>query len=152
MYKCLAERPKHLYMKHTIQIPLRGKTVQLFSGAPDRHAAFTTSLCLDANFAMTPRALRTRHPAAPDAPPVLRSKPANLPAPGFKVQTGKPASSDVDACPTSRQAQRRLQDLSRSRRTGSLLELAITFLLDLDDAVFITFMYSYYSVHHVDRP
>ena len=88
------------------------------------------------------RALRNSHPAALDAPP----------PPGFEAQTDKPAYSDVNACPTSRKVPRCLQDLPRSRPTGSLLELAIVFLLDLADTVFITFMYSSSFVHHVDRP
>lgn len=119
-YRLLAERSKRLYIKHTTQIPFRGKIIQLFVGAPDRHAAFMISLRLDASFMMTLRALRNCHPIAPDAPLVLRPKQANISLPGFKAQTGKPATSDVDACPTSRQVPQRLQDLSRSRSTGSL--------------------------------
>ena len=91
-------------------------------------------------FAMTPHAPRNCHLAAPDAPSVLRPKPANLSPP------------DVDACPTSCQVSRRLQDLSCSRRTGSLLELSIVFLLDLANAIFITSMYSCSFMHHVDHP
>ena len=55
----------------------KGKTVQLFIGPPDGHAAFTTSLRLDARFAKMPRVLLLHLLAAPDAPPVLRSKPVN---------------------------------------------------------------------------
>ena len=132
-------------IKHTTQIPLRGKTVQLFLIASDRHTAFTTSLCLDASFAITSRALHNRHPTAPGAPSVLRPKPANLPPPGFEAQSGKPIVSDVDACPTFRQVPRHLQDLSRFHRTGSLLDLAIAFLPDLADVVFITSMNSCFT-------
>jgi hypothetical protein len=89
----MAERPKHPYMKHTTQIPLGSKAIQIFPGALDRHAAFTTSLCIDTSFAMMPRDLRNHHLAASDVPPVLRSKPANLHPPGFEAQTGKPAST-----------------------------------------------------------
>ena len=110
-------------MKYTNQIPLRSKTIQHFVRALDRHTALMTSLCLNASFAMTPRALRNHHPVAPDAPLVLRYKPVNLPPPGFEAQTSKYATFDVDACPTSCQMPRRLQDFSRSRRMGSLLKL-----------------------------
>ena len=72
-------------IKHTSQIPLRGKTVQHFIGPPDRHAAFTTSLRLDTSFAMTPRVLWDGHPAALNVPPVLRPKSANLPPPTSSV-------------------------------------------------------------------
>jgi len=50
--------------------------------------------------------------------PILRLKSANLPPPDFETQIGKPSTSDVDACPTSRQVSQRLQDLSRSRCMG----------------------------------
>jgi len=96
---------------------------------------------------MTPRALHNLHLAAPDALPILRPKLANLPPPDFKAQTGKLVSSDVNACSISGQVSRHLQDLSRSRRTGNPLELAIASFLDLADAVFITLLF--YSVHHV---
>jgi len=138
-------------MKHTTQILLSGKPGQIFTGAPDRHVAFTTLLRLDASFAMTPRVLRNRHPVAPDAPPILRSEPANLPPPGFEAQIGKPTTSYVDACSTSRQESQGLQDLSHSCRTGSLLKLAIAFLLDFADAIFMTSMYSCSFVYHVYR-
>ena len=52
--------------------------VHLFLELSDEHAAFTTSLRLDASFVMTPRALHLEHPAAPESPPVLRPKPVNL--------------------------------------------------------------------------
>ena len=77
-----------------------------------------------------PRAIRNRHPIVPAAAQVLRLKPANLPLPDFELksanlpppdfetQIGKPSTSDVDACPTSRQVSQRLQDLSRSRYMG----------------------------------
>ena len=139
-------------IKHTTQIPLRGKIVQVFTRPSDGHAAFTTSLRLDARFVKMPRVLLHHLLAAPDAPPVLRSKPVNSPAPGFEAQTGKPATSDVDSCPSSCQVPRCFQDLLCSRRTDSLLELAIAFLLDLADVVFITPVYSCSFVHHVDRP
>ena len=63
-------------MKHTTQIPLRGKIVQLFLGASDRHAAFTTSLRLNASFAMALRALRSDLERVKSAP-------------GFETQTGQ---------------------------------------------------------------
>ena len=124
------------------------KIVQVFTRASDRYATFTTLLNLNASFAMMPRALRNCHPTAPDALPILRLEPVN-PPPDFEAQ--KPATSDVDACPTSCQVPRRLQDLSCSRRTGSLLELTIAFLIDLADVIFII-IYSCSSVHHVDHP
>ena len=136
-------------MKHTTQIPFTDKIIQLFIGL-DGHAVFTISLHLDANFVMTPRALRNRHLAAQDAPLVLRPKPVNLPTPSFEAQTGKTATSDVDTCLNSRQVPRRLQDLSCSRHTDSLLKLIIAFLLDLADIVFIMSICSCSSVHHVD--
>jgi hypothetical protein len=77
------------------------KIIQLFIGAPNGHAAFMTSLRLDASLTLTPRVLHHCHPAAPDAPPILRSTPVNLLASGFETQTGKPTNSDIDACPTS---------------------------------------------------
>jgi hypothetical protein len=81
IYRHWLDDQKHPYMKHTAQILLRGKTFQLFIGPPDGHTTFTTLFRLDASFMMTPHALHLRHLAAPDAPPVLRSKPANLPSP-----------------------------------------------------------------------
>ena len=94
---------------------------------------------------MMPRALLNRHPDALDALLALRSNRANLSSSSFEVQTSKPATSDVDACLTFHQVPRRLQDFSRSRRTGSLLDLAIVFLLDLTDTVFIAISRSMYS-------
>ena len=88
-------------IKHTTQIPLRGKIIQIFLGVPDGHIAFTTSLRLDASFTMTSRILHHRLLAAPDATPILRPKPMNLPTSGFDAQTGKSATSYVDACPPS---------------------------------------------------
>jgi len=88
-------------MKHTIQIPLRGKIVQLLLRAPDGHAAFTASLCLDTSFAMTPRTFHHGQPVTLDASLDLRPKPANLTMPDFEAQIGKPATSHVDACPAS---------------------------------------------------
>ena len=79
-------------IKHTSQIPLRGKTVQHFIGPPDRHAAFTTSLHLDTSFAMTPCVLWDGHPAAPNVPPVLWPKPANLP-PAMSTRVRPPQST-----------------------------------------------------------
>ena len=71
IYRRLAERPKRPYTTHTTQIPLRSKTIQHFVRALDRHTALMTSLCLNASFAMTPRALRNHHPVASDMPLVL---------------------------------------------------------------------------------
>jgi hypothetical protein len=88
-------------IKYTTQIPLKGKTIQVFTGPSDGpsdgHAVFMTSLRLDASFTMTPHALHNRHLAEPDTPPVLRPKSANLPPLDFEAQTGKPATFDVEA-------------------------------------------------------
>ena len=61
--------------------PRRDNFVHLLVGATDGHAIFTTSLRLDASFAMTPRALR---------PDLDRAKSAS----GFAVEIGKPAIAD----------------------------------------------------------
>jgi hypothetical protein len=114
------------------------KTVQVLLIPPDGHAVFTTPFRLDASFAMTICALRNCHP---DAPSILRLKPVNLLPLGFEAQTGKLTTSDVDACPASRQLSQHFQDLSRSRRMGSLLELAIAFLPNLTDDLFIMSIY-----------
>ena len=82
---------------------------------------------------MMPLALSNPQLIAPNEPRVLRPKPANLPPSGFETQTGGPATSNIDACLTSRQVSWCLQDLLRSRRTDNLLELAIAFLLDLPE-------------------
>ena len=63
---------------HMTQIPIRVKTVHLFTGAPDRHVVFIILLHLDGSVAMTPHALHHRHPTAPDA---LRPKPVNMLSP-----------------------------------------------------------------------
>jgi len=134
-------------MKHLTQISPMAKTVQVLLIPPDGHAVFTTLFRLDASFAMTICALRNCHP---DAPSILRLKPVNLLPLGFEAQTGKLTTSDVDTCPASRQLSQHFQDLSRSRRMGSLLELAIAFLPNLTDDLFITSIYSYSSVHQVN--
>lgn len=54
--------------------------VHLFLGVLDGHAAFTILLRLDASLAIAPCALHLGNPTTPDAPPVLRPKPKNLPA------------------------------------------------------------------------
>ena len=127
----------HLYEAlYPNTVPLRGKIVQFFTRAPEGHAAFTTSLCLNASFEMTPCALHHRSGCTGCVP-------------DSEAQPGKLAISDVDACPTS--AKLTPSNFSRSHCMGSLLELAIAFLLDLTNAVFITSMYSSF-VHHVDRP
>jgi len=71
--------PPHtlLHEAHT-QIPLRGKTVQVFLGAPDGHTAFTISLHLDVSFAMTSRALRNCRSTALDIHPILIPKPPHM--------------------------------------------------------------------------
>ena len=46
----------------------RGKFSQLFVGATDRYADFTTSLRLNANFTLAPRALRSDFDRAKFAP------------------------------------------------------------------------------------
>ena len=55
--------------------PRRGNFVHLFVGATDGHAGFTTSLRLDASFAIAPRALHLDLDCAKFAP-------------GFETQTG----------------------------------------------------------------
>jgi hypothetical protein len=120
--------PKCHYTKHKTQIPLRVKP-----------SSFLSDLRTDTppsrlRFALTQASRWCHMPSAAAIRPyrtrprfwgpnrqtchrlVLRHKPV------------KTATSDVDACPTSRQVPRRLQDLSHSRCTGSLLELAVTFL------------------------
>ena len=72
------ERLKYTYSINYNTRPRRGKIVHLFVGAMDGHAAFTTSLCLDASFAMAPRALR---------PDLDRAKSA----PGSEVKPVKPS-------------------------------------------------------------
>ena len=151
IYNQLANNQSALTLSTHSKYPSRGKTIHIFIRPPDRHAAFMTSLRLNAIFAMTSRAIHNSHPVAPDAPPVLRSKPANLPPSGFEAQTGKPAASDVDACPTSRQVPRRLQDL-RAPLHGQPTRTCHRLPPCLADAVFITFMYSCSSAHHMDRP
>ena len=99
--KVSGETLKYPYAINYDTRPHRGKTVQLFTKALDGHAAFTTLLHLDLSFTMVLRALRLRHPGAPDAPSVLRPKPINLPPSGFEDQTSKPAMFDVDAYPAS---------------------------------------------------
>ena len=69
-------RQKYHYVIIYNNRPRRGKLVQLFVGATDGHAVFTTSLRLDASFAMTPHALR---------PDLDRGKSAS----GFEAQTGQ---------------------------------------------------------------
>ena len=81
-------------IKHTTQIPLRGKIIHIFLGVTDGHIDFTTSLRLDASFTMTSRILHHRLLAAPDATPILRPKPVNQTTSGFDAQTGNPATSD----------------------------------------------------------
>lgn len=84
-------------MKHTTQIPFRGKAVQLFIGTSDWPGAFTTSFCQDASFAMVTRVLRLNairlHRTRP---PILRPNRSNplARAPGvthprFWGQTGQ---------------------------------------------------------------
>ena len=111
-----------------------------------------TSLHLDASFAMTPHVFHLRHPAVPNAPPVLWPKPVKPIIRSFKAKPIKPSCTpcmvwltDVDACLTSHQVPQRLQDLSCSRRIGNLLELVIAFLLDLADTIFNTISPSMYS-------
>jgi hypothetical protein len=106
---------------------------------------------------------------------VLRPKPPNPPSLGFENQTDKfpctrrgstPVLSpnqlkpsctprmawltNVDTCPASAKCHDTFMSFTL-QRTDSLLELAIAFLLDLTDAVFIT-MCSCSSVRHVDCP
>jgi len=137
-------------MKHKPKYPPGAKTVQLFAGAPDGHATFTTLLRLDASSAMMSRVLHY-HLTALDALLVLRSKPVKSAAPDFKVKSVKPLLHAMHGMAHRCQRMSGLRQaltpssLSRSRRTGSLLELAIAFFLDLIDAVFITISPSIYS-------
>ena len=61
IYKRWSKKLKGTYMKYTIQMPLRDKTVQIFFEALDKHDVFTTLLHLDASFVMTPCALHHHH-------------------------------------------------------------------------------------------
>ena len=98
-----AERWFYPYTANYAYYTLRSIFVQLFIEASDGHTAFMTPLHFDASFVMTSSALCNHHLTAPGAPLVLRPKPINLPPLAFEAQTGKPATSNVDACPTSRQ-------------------------------------------------
>ena len=147
-----------LHESHNPNTP-KGKTVQLFIGPPDGHAAFMTSLHLDTSFAMMPRALRNRHPAAPDAPPVVRSKPENMPARWFEAQTTQTFHLHLVATQprcqrvsSLNQVQRCLPIFHTPTARATYSKLFTTLLLDLTKIVFIMFMYSCSSVHHVDHP
>ena len=140
-------------MKHKPKYPPGAKTVQLFAGAPDGHAAFTTLLCLDASSAMMSRVLLHYHLTAPDALPVLRSKPVKSAAPDFKVKSVKPLLHAMHGM--AHRCRRMsglcqalmLSSLSRSRCTSRVLELAIVFRLYFTDAIFITISPSTYSCY-----
>ena len=138
-------------MKHKPKYPPGAKTVQLFAGAPDGHAAFTTLLCLDTSSAMMSHVLLHYHLTAPDALPILRSKPVKSAAPDFKVKSVKPLLHAMHGmahrcrCMSGLRQALTPSSLSRCRRTGSRLDLTIIFLLDLIDTIFITFSLSMYS-------
>jgi hypothetical protein len=69
--------PKTPLHEHTTQIPLRGKIIQDFIKALDRHAAFKILLRLDASFAMS---------HVPSMPSGCTGRTS-----GFEAQTAKPA-------------------------------------------------------------
>ena len=98
-----AERRFYPYTTNYAYYTLGSIFVQLFIEASDGHTAFTTPLRFDASFVMTSSALYNHHLTAPGVPLVLRPKPVNLPPLAFEAQTSKTATSNVDACPTSRQ-------------------------------------------------
>jgi len=65
----MAAPPLHLILQASSKTcPCRGKFIQLFVGATDRYADFTTSLRLNANFTLAPRALRSDLDRAKFAP------------------------------------------------------------------------------------
>ena len=138
-------------MKHKPKYPPGAKTVQRFAGAPDGHASFTTLLHLDASSAMMSRVLLHYHLTAPDALPVLRSKPVKSAATEFKVKSVKPLLHAMHGmahrCRRMSGLRQALtpSNLSRSRHMSSLLKLAIFFLLDLTEVVLITISPSMYS-------
>jgi len=112
-----AERWFYPYTTNYAYYTLKSIYVQLFIEASDGHTAFMTPLRLDARFVMTSRVLCNHHPAA-RAPLVLRPKSVNLPPLAFEAQTGKPATSNVDACPTSRQVHQHEPFARPSRHTA----------------------------------
>jgi hypothetical protein len=111
--------PKTPLHEHTTQIPLRGKIIQDFIKALDRHAAFKILLRLDASFAMS---------HVPSMPSGCTGRTS-----GFEAQTAKPAYMVVLISSVLTRVQTPPSATTPSKsfalpRTGILVELAIAFL------------------------
>ena len=123
-------------MKHSTQIPIRGKIVQLFIVAPDEHAAFTTSLCLDASFVLAPHAVH------------IAIWPQRM-CPDSEAQTSKHACMVVLRLKTTRTVYLHLAATQQCRRmSGPHQAFDASVMLDSTNVVFITSMYSCSSVRY----
>ena len=81
---------KYPYANNYNTHPRRGNTARLFVEAMDGHAVFTTSLLLDASFAMAPRALRSDLERAKSAPRFV-AQTGQTCLPGFEAKPVKPS-------------------------------------------------------------